>query len=254
VSLLRESFRTVGGRFHLVGIYTLAALLVRLAGHWTGEDPDGVPLLVGVMLLYVAADAGIFGILFQAVLGTGQALSFPQWAAGLFLPVFWLLFKIGILQALVIALATTVHQAVTGGAMPDSFLKVGYWGLPLFDMAARVLVLYSLPVCILARVRRQWRPAIRQGLRTMGARPSESVALLLLLAGATAIESVLHFSLGPGSEKSPPGYAEGLVTLAGAYLTLVAFTGATRVVLDLSAAEPGRLAAGADPSAPGPAA
>jgi len=254
VTLLRESFSAVNARFHLVGIYTLVALLVRFAGHWTGDDPSGLPLMLGAMLLSVAADGGIFGVLFQAAMGPKEPLSFLQWMAGLFLPVFWLLFKIGLLQALLIAVVSTAHQALTGGALPESFQRVLYWGLPFFDLTAQVLALYSLPVCILARVRRTWRPAIRQGLAVFRTRPSESGLLLLLPLAVTAIESTLHFALGPGSEKAPPGYAEGLVSLAGAYLTLVAFFGATRVVLASFAGDPREVAAGADPTAPGPAA
>lgn len=249
--LLRQSFSAVNARFHLVGIYTLVALLVRFAEHWTGDDPSGVPLMLGAMLLYVAADGGIFGMLFQAAMGPEEPLSFLQWTAGLFLPVFWLLFKIGLLQALLIALVATAHQALTGGALQESIQSVLYRGMPFFDLTVQVLALYSIPVCILARVRRSWRPAIRQGLAMYRARPSESGLLLLLPLAVTTIESVLHFALGPGSEKAPPGYAEGLVSLAGGYLTLVAFFGATRVVLTRFAGDPREVAAGA---APGPAA
>ncbi len=254
MTLLRESFSAVNARFHLVGIYTLVALLVRFAEHWTGDDPSGVPLMLGAMLLLVAADGGIFGLLFQAAMGPKEPLSFLQWTAGLFLPVFWLLFKIGLLQALLIAVVATAQQALTGGALQDSLQRVLYRGMPFFDLTAQILALYSMPVCILARVRRTWRPAIRQGLGMYRARPAESGLLLLLPLALTAIESALHFSLGPGSEKAPPGYAEGLVSLAGAYLTLVAFFGATRVVLARFAGDPREIVAGADPAAPGPAA
>src|SRR6266852_4753419 len=85
VTLLRESFSAVNARFHLVGIYTLVALLVRFAEHWTGDDPSGLPLMLGAMLLYVAADGGVFGVLFQAAMGPKEPLSFLQWTAGLFL-------------------------------------------------------------------------------------------------------------------------------------------------------------------------
>ncbi len=218
MTLLRESFSAVNARFHLVGIYTLVALLVRFAGHWTGDDPSGLPLMLGAMLLSVAADGGIFGVLFQAAMGPKEPLSFLQWMAGLFLPVFWLLFKIGLLQALLIAVVSTAHQALTGGALPESFQRVLYWGLPFFDLTAQVLALYSLPVCILARVRRTWRPAIRQGLAVFRARPSESGLLLLLPLAVTAIESALHSSPAirarsrPGPtprHRAPPHSASG---------------------------------------------
>ena len=121
MTLLRESFSAVNARFHLVGIYTLVALLVRFAEHWTGDDPSGVPLMLGAMLLLVAADGGIFGLLFQAAMGPKEPLSFLQWTAGLFLPVFWLLFKIGLLQALLIAVVATAQQALTGTVRLELF-------------------------------------------------------------------------------------------------------------------------------------
>ena len=254
MTLLRESFSAVNARFHLVGIYTLVALLVRFAGHWTGDDPSGLPLMLGAMLLSVAADGGIFGVLFQAAMGPKEPLSFLQWMAGLFLPVFWLLFKIGLLQAVLIAVVATAHQGLVGGTLPESFQSVIYWGLPFFNLSAQVMALYSLPVCILARVRRMWLPAIRNGLGLYRLRPSESGLLLLLPLAETGIESALHFALGPGSEKAPPGYPEGLVSLASGYLTLVAFFGATRIVLTRFAGDPRTVATGADPAAPGPAA
>ena len=254
MSLLRESFSAVNARFHLVGVYTLVALLVRFAEHWTRNDESGVPLMLGAILLYIAGDAGVFGLLFQAALGPRQPLSFWRWTAGLFLPLFWLLFKIGLVQAFLIACAATLHQTISGAAVGESLAMVIYRGQPFFDLVTQVLALYSLPVCILARVRHEWRPAIREGLAVYRARPHESLRLLVLPLGVTLVESALHFTLGPDGDKAPPGYPEGLVALAGSYLTLVAFFGATRVVLSRVAGEPRDLAVDADPAAPGPAA
>jgi hypothetical protein len=253
VTLLRESFSAVNTRFHLVGIYTLVALLVRFAEHWTGDDPSGLPLMLAALLLYIAADSGVFGLLFQAAMGPREPLSFLRWTAGLFFPIFWFLFKIGLLQAWLIVLVATGHQVLMGGDMAASLETVIYWGRPFFDLATQILTLYSLPVCILSRVRREPRPAIRQGLRMYRTDPSESGRLLLLLVAVTMIEGTLHYALGPGGEKAAPGYPEGLVSFAGAYLTLVAFVGATRVVLARHAAGPREIVAGADSAAPGPA-
>ena len=252
MSLLRESFSAVNARFHLVGIYALVALLVRFAQHWTGDDPSGLPLMLGALLLYIAADSGIFGLLFQAAMAPREPLSFVRWSAALFFPIFWLLFKIGLLQTFLIALAATLHQAMTGDALPASLETVIYWGRPLFDLVTQVLALYSVPLCILSRVRREWRPAIRQGFGLYRARPSDSRRLLLVLLAVTLLESGLRFALGHGSEKGPPGYAEGLVTLVSAYLSLVAFFGATRVVLARFATGSREAVPGADPAAPGP--
>jgi len=80
-------------------------------------------------------------------MGPKERSRFLQWMAGLFLPVFWLLFKIGILQALLIAVVSTVHQLSPAARLPESFQRVLYWGFAVFDLTAQVLALYSLPVC-----------------------------------------------------------------------------------------------------------
>jgi len=252
VTLLRESVSEVSARFHLVGIYTLVVLLVRFAQHWTGDDPGGLPLMLVALLLYIAANSGIFGLLFQAAMAPKEPLSFLRWSAALFLPIFWLLFKIGLLQAWLIALAAVLHQLVSGGPLSESLESVVYWGRPVFDLVTQVLALYSVPLCILSRVRREWRPVIRQGFGLYRACPSESRRLLPLLLVVTCLESGLRFALGHGGEKAPPGYAEGLVTLASAYFGLVAFFGATRVVLARFATGSREAVPRADPAAPGP--
>jgi hypothetical protein len=252
VTLLRESFSAVNARFHLVGFYALVALLVRFAQHWTGDDPSGLPLMLGALLLYIAADSGVFGLLFQAAMGSRQPLSFLRWAVALFLPILWLLFKIGLLQAWLIALVATLYQVSSGRTLGGSLEAVLYWGRPFFDLVTQVLALYSMPLCILSRVRREWRPHIRQGFGLFRACPSESRRLLLLVGAVTALESALHFAMGSGDEKAPPGYPEGLVTLASAYLSLIAFFGATRVVLARFATGSPEAVPGAGAAAPGP--
>jgi hypothetical protein len=251
VTRLSESFSAVNARFHLVGIYALAALLVRFAQHWTGDDPAGLPLMFCALVLFIAANSGIFGLLFQAAMAPRQPLSFLRWSAALFIPVFWLLFKVGLLQVWLIALAAVVRQALSGEHLSDSLQAVTYWGRPAFELVARVLTLYSLPVCILSRVRREARPAIRQGIQFFRACPSESGRLFLVLLAITGLEGGLNFALGRGIDKDPPGIAEGMVTLVGAYLSLVAFFGATRVVLARFAAGSREGVPGVDPAAPG---
>ena len=248
---LGESFSAVNARFHLAGIYALATLLVRFAQHWTGDDPAGLPLMFCSLVLFFAANSGIFGTLFQAAMTPRQPLSFLRWSAALFIPVFWLLFKVGLLQVWLIALVAVAHQAVSGQPLSESLQAVTYWGRPVFELVARLLTLYSLPICILSRVRREVRPAIRQGIRFYRACPSESGRLVLLLLAITALEGSLNFVLGRGIDKAPPGVAEGLVALVGAYLSLVAFFGATRVVLARLAAGSRESVPGADPASPG---
>lgn len=248
---LGESFSAVNARFHLVGISVLAALLVRFAQHWTGDDPAGLPLMFGAFVVFIAVNSGVFGLLFQAAMTPRQPLPFLRWSAALFIPVFWLLFKVGLLQMWVIALVAVARQALSGEPLSESLQAVVYWGRPAFDLVQRVLTLYSLPVCILSRMRREARPAIRQGIQFFRACPSESRRLFLVLLASTCLDGGLNFALGRGIEKDPPGVAEGLMVLVVAYLSLVAFFGATRVVLARFAAGSREGVPGVDPAAPG---
>ncbi len=225
---------------------------MRFAVHWTGDDPSGMPLMLGSLLLYVLVSGGIYGVLFQAAADSKERLPFFRWSAGLFLPLLWLLFKIGLIESWLIVLAATLVQVVSGQPLPTTLLSVEYWGRPLFDLLTQLLALYSVPVCILARVRRVWRPVIRDGVRTYRSAPRASLSLLLILVSVAVCEGGLHFSLGRDAEKAPPGIAEGMVAFLSAYLTLVAFYGAMRVVLTGPVLGPRTVTGRDDAAAPGP--
>ena len=250
--LLRDSFSAVNARFGLAGVFCLAMLTVRFAAHWTGDDPAGLPLMLVALFVYVALDCGVYGLLFQAAMNHRGPVSFVRWSAALFLPLLWLLFKIGLVQAWFIALAATVHHLISGEPIAASLDAIMYWGRPLFDLLSQVLTLYSVPLCALSRVRREWRPHVRQGLSLYRASPSDSLRIFMLLIFITAMESVVRYGLGPQVEKAPPGPLEGLVTLASAYLTLVTFFAASRVVLARFATVHGVPVPDPDGATPGP--
>jgi hypothetical protein len=251
-NLLRDSFSAVSARFHLAGLFALAILVIRFSTHWTGDDPTGLPLMLVALVVYIAVDSGVYGLLFQAAMTPREPLSFARWAAALFLPLLWLLFKIGLVQAWFIALAATVHQLITGGPVSASLDTIMFWGRPLFDLLTQILALYSQPLCVLSRVRREWRPHLREGIKVYRDCPADSRRILLLLILITAMESAVRFALGPQAEKAPPGPVEGLVTLASAYLTLVTYFAASRVVLARFATRPGAVFTEADRAAPSP--
>lgn len=251
---LRESFSGVNARFHLVGVYTLVELFLRFTVHWSGDDPGGLPLILAAFVVFFATVCGILGLVYESAAGRTVSRNAVGWAIGLFLPVAWLSIKIDLLVYGVTALAAGVYQVSGGSDAPfeQSFEQVVYWSGPLLGFGIQVLTLYALPLCVLSRTRGEWRPNIRQGLRVLRACPSESRRLLLILLVMTALGGGLHFAQGRDGRKAPPGYPEGLVLFANSYLALVAFFGATRVVLSRRDAGRAEVPLDAGPAAPGP--
>ena len=252
MSPLRDSFSIVSARFHLVGLYALASLMARLAEHWAGQkpSPEHLLLVLGVSFLYIAVEAGVLGSLFQTALPPAEALSFTSWASALFFSMLWLRLKMGVLGLGLVLLPTYALVLATGREEAAVLEAVAWWGMPALLLIDQVLFLYAAPLCILARVRREWRPAIRPGLRLMRSNPAGSFRLVLLLAAATGAQAAAQMALGPDAAKTPPGYGFGLAALAGSSLTLVAFLGATRLVLAGRAAAPPVTVS--DAAAPGP--
>ena len=251
---LRESFSGINARFHLVGLYTLVELFLRFVTHWSGDDPEGLPIIMAASLVFFTAYCGILGLVYESAAGRAGSNNAVGWAIGLFLPLAWLNIKLQLILFGVTALAASVTQLAGGAGAPfeKSLEQVIYWAGPILGFATQVLALYAAPLCILSRTRGEWRPNIREGLRLFRACPAESRRLLLLLLAMLALEGGLHFAQGPDGGKAAPGYAEGLVLFANSYLTLVVFFGATRVVLSLHAAGRSEIPLDAGTAAPGP--
>jgi len=254
-ALLRKSLSAVSTRFHLVGLFTLSSLLLRIAVHWMGEDATWFPLVASAIIVYIACAGGVLGMLFQAATESRQSLSFVHWASHLLLPITWLWLKIYLVVFGPTDIAVGLYLALTGSATPsDTMVRLLLWCAPFQKLIALVLALYSFPLCILWRTRGEWGPHLRAGWRFLRARPPASRPLLLLLIVVAALEAAQQWMLGPEGYKSAPGYLEGLLELAGSYLVLVVFFGATRIVLDRLAAGPREAPSGAGTAAPGPSA
>ena len=255
MKLLRESFSAVGTRFHLVGLFTLSALLVRFATHWMGDDSSWILLVAAAIALRLVCACGVLGLLFEAAVGGRESSSFVHWSARLLLPIVWVWIKISVVVYGPIAFAANLYLAGLGLAtVPDRLVAIVFWSEPFLELAALVLALYSFPLCILWRTRGEWGPHLRAGWRFLRACPAESRRLLLLLLAIAALEAAEQWTLGPEGYKTAPGYAEGLLELGGSYLALVVFFGATRVILGHLAAGPREAPAGAGTAAPGPTA
>lgn len=251
--LLRKSLSAVGARFHLVGLFTLSSLLVRIATHWMGEDATWFPLVASAIIVYIACAGGVLGMLFQAATESRQSLSFVHWATQLLLPITWLWLKIYLVVFGPTGIAVGLYLAFTSSETPsETIRRLLLWCAPFQELIALVLALYSFPLCILWRTRGEWGPHLRAGWRVLRERSPESRPLLLLLVVVAALEAGQQWMLGPEVYKSPPGYLEGLLELASSYLVLVVFFGATRIVLDRLAAGPREAPSGAGTAAPGP--
>jgi len=181
-----------------------------------------------------------------------EPLSFLRWSAALFFPIFWLLFKIGMLQLCLIVLVAVAHQTLSGEPLSASLETVIYAGRPFFDLVSQVLALTAyLSASCRACGANGDRSYARASVCIAPVRPSRAPPAARRGAHCSR-EARCALLWDGGGEKAPPGYPEGLVTLASAYLSLVVFYGAARVVLARFATGSREAVPGADPAAPGP--
>jgi hypothetical protein len=231
--LLRDSFAGINERFHLVGIYTLVVLLLRITVTVLGQDAEWFGLL---MLAWVAAWGAVFGILgiaYHHAAGRRAPPSFARCALFLFVPLVWLQLR---LELLAYAPALVGAWGVHGVAFPARPLQewmatARYWIDPLATLVILLLSLYATPLCIYDREQGARGAPIRQGLRMYRESRAESrrlVPLIVAIAALGGIGQILH---GPSTTDLVPGIGEGLLLFVSSYFSLVAFFGATRVVL-----------------------
>lgn len=235
--LLRESFAGINARFHLAGIYTLAALLFSLVLDMVGP-PDKIGdewsgLVFSLLIVFHASVCGIYGMVYQAAAGRSEPLSFMTYAASLFLPFLWLFFKISIVVYGLASIVALVYHQLAGGAAPleRSVTTVFFWAGPIIALAIQTLSLYSVPLCILSREKGERRAPIVEGWGFFRACPGESRRLMLVLVLIAALGGAVQYTHGPDRQEGVPDIPEALVLFAKSYLELVALFGATRVVL-----------------------
>jgi len=253
VTVLRQGFAGVSARFHLVGLYTLAALLVRFAETLRVEDPATFPLMLLAYIVFQVVVCGIFGLLFLDAAGRQDRPSLGQQAFGLLLPVIWLSLKIALIVLGLAGAATAVMFAVEGGgrSFEEIWKSVSFWGAPPLGLAGQALTLYSLPLAIRSRFDGKWRTSIRDGCRMFHLYPLESAWMGIVLLVMAILGGALHYARGPEGLQTDPDVVETLVLLANSYLSLAAFFAAARVVLAPRSPDTGPLP-GRDATAPGP--
>jgi len=231
--LLRDGFAGINARFHLVGAYALLGLVLKITETMDLKAPELAGLVLAVMVVFYGTVCGICGLVYHAAAGRREPPSFGLYAAALFLPLFWLTFKIAVIVLGLSGGAAAIYHLASGsGATIEETAKtMSFWGEPIVGLVTRVLWLYSIPICVQARLRGEWRPHIRAGLRLLRAFPSESRRLVLLLVAVAALDATLLFTRDPGAPARGPEVIDALALLVQYYLELVALFGATRVVL-----------------------
>lgn len=232
---LPDSFAGINARFHLAGIYTLSALLLQLAQRGDLEDPAYAGFLAAGLVLFYACVFGVLGLVYQAASGGATRIHVLRWAGMIFLPMLWLSLKIIVLVYGLLTLAAYIyyHAASVGTPFEPWLTTVVFWTEPLVGLVVQVLALYSMPLCIRAREKGQRRAPIREGLRLFVAAPLASRWLLLVLVLIASLGAGLTYARGPAAKEAPPDIPDAMVLFATSYLGLVAFFGATRVVLQV---------------------
>jgi hypothetical protein len=232
--LLRDSFAGINARFHLVGTYALLGLLLKISETMDLDAPELAGLVLAVLVVFYGTVCGICGLVYHAAAGRPGPPSFGLYASALFLPLFWLTFKIAVIVlGLSGCVAAIYHLASGSGAtIEQTAMTVSLWGEPIIGLLTRLLWLYSIPACMQARLRGEWRPHVQAGLRLMRAFPSESRRLALPLVAIAALDAALLLAREPGAVPQGPEVTDALVLLVQYYLELVVLFGATRIVVE----------------------
>lgn len=174
MSVVRESLAGTSAHFHLVGIYTLLDLVVRIAFTEANASPEEYGFLfVTAAFLALMASFGILGLVVHAAAGRGQRPPFPQIAALLFLPLLWLQIKIALLTYGPVLAGLLSFHALYAGTVPfETWAPVAaYWIEPIAEAATLALTVFATPFAVRQRVTGKPGAAVREGLRLMCQRP-----------------------------------------------------------------------------------
>lgn len=249
LSLLARSFAGINSRFHLVGIYTLLDLLVRITAAQVDDTAEWAFVFVFVSILALACTFGILGVVYSAAAGRpAGAPRFLEAAALLFLPLFWLQIKISLLVWAPIALGTVGWHGLFAADQPIETWAKGFvwWIAPAIDGATLLLTVYCTPVAIRYRERNAWGRPIRDGLALFRLRTRAALTILVLVLLTAGVGAAMHYQEVPGKEPPVPGVAQGLALLATSWMTLAALFGASLIVLQPTSAPAATPRAGDD--------
>jgi len=239
MGVLRESLAATSAHFHLVGIYTLLDLVVRIAFTEANASPEEYGFLfVTAAFLALMASFGILGLVVHAAAGRGPRPPFPQVAALLFLPLLWLQIKIALLTyGPVLAGLLSFHALYAGDVPFETWAPLAaYWVEPVAEAVTLALTVYATPFAVRQRVSGKQGAAVRDGLRLMVSTSDGGPRLFALLLPAIAIGTTAHYLRTPTDASPVPSLPEGLALLAISYLTLAGLFGAARLLTRRAAA------------------
>lgn len=231
-NLMGDSFSGINARFHLVGAYTLASLLMAMVVTYVGEDPNKAGLGVAAGILCAGMMFGVQGVIYHYATGREGAPSFAHYAVTLFLPLIWLQVKLVFLTNFPAIFGSFAWFRLTN---PDATIEewrstTVFTIAPAVRLAFLILALYATPICIGLRLRGERGAPIRQGLQSLRSRWYEGRRLLWLVLVTAVLEGVAHYARGPDAEDLVPSIPEGLMLLLTSYLILVTLFGAARLV------------------------
>jgi hypothetical protein len=257
VKLVRDALAGIAARFHLVGLYALIDLLLRLANSMALHDDEWIGPFYFLSFVANGFIFAVFGLAYHAAVDDERAPKPSPLHLGmlLFLPLFWLQLRLMFCVIAPIALGAWGWFAWRmPGASADEWAKsTQYWFAPFAEALVLLMMLAATPVAIWLREHGRRGAPVRDGMRIFLRRWTAGLTVAGIVAPALVLDAVVHFLKGPGVEDVVPTIPECLTMILEAYLTLVALFAASRVVVwsaRTSAPEPRP----ADPaaSAPGP--
>lgn len=237
--ILRESFAGINARFHLVGIYTLVDILVRiLVSQATAHPDEWGAFIVPGLLLALGVTFGIVGVVVHAAAGKGERPSFLQVAGFLFLPLLWLQTKISLIAYGPAFAALLGWHSLFAAAVPlETWVKMpAFHTEPIVETLSLLLFVYATPYAVRQRATGRRGAPIREGLALLFGRGAGGARLLVILLPAIGLSVTAHYLRGPEVTDQVPGVPEGLALLVISYLTLVAVFGAARLLARRAAA------------------
>jgi len=252
---VRESLAGINARFHLVGLFTLIDLLLRILLALAGDNADWSGAVLAALVVAWAGTVAILAQVFHAASGRPDRPPLHALIALHFLSLLWLQIRLRFLVYLPFLLGTFGWHALLAPSDPlETWVpRAVYLCAPLAETLVALLALYSTPIAILRRERGARGAPIREGVHLMLAERRVSARLLGLVLPAAALGAAVQYFQGPDYKDPVPTAPEALAFFVGSYLTLVALFGACRVVFDRSRPAGGR-DPGAEPAAtaPGP--
>jgi len=258
LSLLRDSFAGINGRFHLVGLGTVVNLLLLIGFSAANRAEELAPLVFALLFVALGVSFAIQGLTYHAAIDPpGRQPPSPVRLGLLLFPtLLWLQARLFLCYVGPYLLAIGGYAAVTHALPGEAWSKqADLWIRCLVQVVVPILSTAATPLAIRLREHGQRGRPIRDGLRFFAAHRREAVLILLVIGPAAVLGAAVELMLGPEAATDPvPRIPEAFAMFLGSYLELVALFAASRVMALAFVAKAGDADRAANPSAAGPAA